>query len=82
MPSSIARGYKIPHNGTTLFLSYGMYAPIPGEYTIIHVNLNEIEFSNSWTNFCDMNQLVVASLVAVRVEMREHYIGLFVAKIR
>lgn len=71
MPSSFAHGYKIPRTCTALFLTYDMDAPIPGQYTFLHGNLNEIEFSNRWTNFCDMNQLVVASLVAVRVEMRE-----------
>jgi hypothetical protein len=44
--------------------------------------MNEIEFINGWTNFCHMNQLEVGSLVAVRVEMMEEFISLFVAKIR
>jgi len=55
-----------------------MDAPIPGKYSIYHGNINEIELSNGWTNFCHM----VGSLVAVRVEMRKECIGLFVAKIR
>lgn len=82
MPSSFANGYKIPRKGRALFLTFGMDAPIPGKYGIYHGNINEIEFSNGWTNFCHMNQLVVGSLVVVRVEMREECIGLFVAKIR
>ena len=82
MPSSFAHGYKIPRQGSALFMSYGMDAPVQGNYILLHGNLNEIEFSNSWTDFCGMNQLETGSLVAVRVEMRENCIGLFVAKIR
>jgi hypothetical protein len=44
--------------------------------------MNEIEFINGWTIFCHMNQLLSGSLVAVRVEVREECIGLFVVKIR
>jgi hypothetical protein len=35
MSSSIAHGYKIPHNDTTLFLSYGKDAPIPGNWGVM-----------------------------------------------
>ena len=59
-----------------------MDAPDEGNYHILRGNLNEIEFSNGWTDFCGINQLAIGSLVAVRVEMRENCIGLFVAKIR
>lgn len=82
MPSSMARGYNYPRNGTAMFLSLGMDDPFPGEYTISHGNLNEIEFANGWGIFSQMNQLEVGSLIVVRVEMREESIGLFVTKIR
>jgi hypothetical protein len=81
MPSSLANGYKIIRKVRALFLTYGMDAPIPGKYGIYHGNINKIEFSNGWTNFCHMNQLEVCSLVVVRVEMREECIGFFVVKI-
>jgi hypothetical protein len=58
-----------------------MDAPIHRKYDIYHGTINEVEFSNGRTNFCLMNQLKVGSLVAVRAEMREGHIGLFVAKI-
>jgi hypothetical protein len=82
IPSSFARGYKVPKNGTALFLSLHMAEPTLGEYRIYHGNLNEIVFRNGWHNFCNMNQLIVGTLVAVRVEFREKSIGLFVTKIR
>ena len=56
--------------------------PIQGNYILRRGNLNEIEFINGWTHFCNMNELQAGSLVAVRVEMRKKCIGLFVAKIR
>jgi hypothetical protein len=49
-----------------------------GDYIIRHGNLNEIYFSNGCADFCDMNQLIIGSLIAVR----EERIGLFVVKIR
>jgi hypothetical protein len=58
-----------------------MDAIIYGHYTFLHVNLNEIEFNNGWTNSYNMNQLVVGSLVAMRLEMSGKCIDLFVAKI-
>ena len=63
-------------------MSYGMDEPIEGNYHILRGNLNEIEFSNDWIDFCGINQLAIGSLVAMRVEMRENCIGLFVTKIR
>lgn len=50
-PSRFAHGYKVPHTCTNLFSTYYMHATIPGQYTILHVNLNEVEFNNGWTNF-------------------------------
>ena len=82
MPSSFAHGYKIPRQGRALFMTYGMDEPVQENYIIRHGNLNEIEFINGWTHFCNMNELQGGSLVAVWVEMREECIGLFVAKIR
>lgn len=82
MPSHIARGYKIPRNGTALFQSYGMDDAVGGEYTVFRGNINEIVFRNGWNIFCNINQLVVGSLIAVRVEFREDCIGLFVTRIR
>ena len=55
MPLSFANGYKISRKGKALFLTYGMDAPIPGKYGIYHGNIDEIEFSNGWTNFYHMN---------------------------
>ena len=81
MPSSFPHGYKIPHQGRALFLTYGMDAPSQGDYIIIRGNLNQIDFTNGWNKFCDMNQLLIGSLVAVRVEVKEECIGLFVVKI-
>jgi hypothetical protein len=40
-----------------------MDAPVLGEYTIIHGNLNDIEFSNGWNIVCIMNQLAIGRLV-------------------
>ena len=82
MPSSFAHGYKIPRQGRALFMTYGMDEPVQGNYIIRRGNLNEIEFTNGWIHFYDLNGLQGGSLVAVRVEMREECIGLFVAKIR
>jgi hypothetical protein len=59
-----------------------MYAPVHGKYTIFYGNLNETNFNNGRAYLCHMNAILVGSLVAVRVEMREDCIGLFVAKIR
>ena len=78
----MARGYNMPKRDTALFQTYGMDDAVSGEYTIYHRNTNEIWFRNGWTNFANACQLVVGSLVAVRVEMRKASIGLFVAKIR
>lgn len=55
---------------------------VSGEYTVYRGNINQIVFSNGWADFCNAHQLVVGSLIAVRVEMREASIGLFVARIR
>jgi hypothetical protein len=59
-----------------------MYAPVHGEYTIFHGNLNELYFRNGWGYFCHMNDIVAGSMRAVRVEMREECVGLFVTKLR
>lgn len=48
MPSHIARGYKIPRNGTALFQSYGMDDAVSREYTVFRGNINEIVFHNGW----------------------------------
>ena len=82
MPSHMARGYNIPRRGTALFQTYGMDDAVSGEYTIYRHNINEIVFRNGWANFCNAHQLGAGSLIAVRVEMREASIGLFVARIR
>ena len=82
MPSHMACGYNIPRRGTALFQTYDMDDAVSGEYTIYRHNINEIMFRNGWANFCNAHQLVVGSLIAVRVEMREAGIGLFVARIR
>jgi hypothetical protein len=58
-----------------------MYAPVHGQYTIFHGKLNEINFNNGWAYFCHINDIVVRSVVVVRVEIREDCIGLFVTKI-
>ena len=78
----MACGYNMPKRGTTLFQTYGMDDTVSGEYTIHRGNINDIVFRNGWANFSNACQLVVGSLVAVRVEMRKASIGLFVAKIR
>jgi hypothetical protein len=41
-----------------------MYAPVHGQYTIFHGNLDEINFSNGWAYFCHMNKIVVGSALA------------------
>ena len=82
MPSSFAHGYNIKRQGIALFMTYDMDEPIEGNFILRRGNLNELEFSNGWTHFCNMNELQGGSVVAVRVEMREECIGLFVAKIR
>ena len=78
----MARGYNMPKRGTALFQTYGMDDAVSGEYIIHRGNINEIVFRNGWANLSNACQLVVGSLVAVRVEMRKESIGLFVAKIR
>ena len=55
---------------------------VGGKYTVFRGNINEIVFRNGWNIFCNINQLVVGSLIAVRVEFREDCIGLFVTRIR
>jgi hypothetical protein len=47
-----------------------MYVPVHGKYTIFRGNLNEIYFTDGWTYFCQMNDIVAGSVLAVRVEMR------------
>ena len=78
----MTRGYNMSKRDTALFQTYGMDGAVSGEYTIYHRNTNEIWFRNGWTNFANTCQLVVGSLVAVRVEMRKASIVFFVAKIR
>jgi hypothetical protein len=58
-----------------------MYAPVNGEYIIFHGNFNELYFRNGWAYFCQINDIVVGSMLAVRVETREECIGLFMAKL-
>ena len=81
IPTSMARGYNMPKRGTALFQTYGMDDAVSGEYTVYR-RINEIVFPNGWANFCNAHQLVVGTLIAVRVEMREESIGLFVTRIR
>ena len=78
----MARGYNMPKRGTALFQTYGMDDAVSGEYTLYRGNINEIVFRNGMANFSNACELVVGSLVAVRVEMREASIGLFVVRIR
>jgi hypothetical protein len=59
-----------------------MHAPVNGEYILFRGNLNELYFRNGWAYFCHMNEIVACSLLAVKVEMGEECIGLFVTKIR
>ena len=54
---------------------------VSGEYTVYR-RIDEIVFRNGWANFCNAHQVVVGSLIAVKVEMREDNISLFVARIR
>jgi hypothetical protein len=53
-----------------MFLSYGMCAPVNGEYILLQGNLNKILFRSGWAYFCKMNKIVAGSMLAVRVDMR------------
>jgi hypothetical protein len=81
IPASFARGYKPQRKGNTQLISNSMYAPVHGQYTIFHGNLDEINFNNGWAYFWYKNDIVVGSVVAVRMEMTEDCIGLFMTKI-
>jgi hypothetical protein len=59
-----------------------MYVPVNGEYIIFCGILNELYFRNGWAYFCHMNNIVVGSMLDVRMEMREECIVLFVTKLR
>ncbi|KAM0908069.1 hypothetical protein ACQ4PT_015701 [Festuca glaucescens] len=84
LPENIDHGYNYPKRGIARFSSRRMNEDIAGHYFIqtgvlgrLVIWLNEEDMDN----FCEANSIVNGSLLLIRVDMMQDYIGVSVHKI-
>lgn len=76
LPGEFAQGYNIPSQGNVILCNPLMNVQTDGTYT--YRKGKEITLWNGWMEFCDEVNIVVASLLIIKVEMRENCIRVVV----
>jgi hypothetical protein len=84
LPENLVHGYNYPKRGIARFSSRTMSEDIAGHYFIQTGVLGRLVVwlnGEDMDNFCEANSIVEGSLLLIRVDMMQEYIGVSVHKI-
>jgi hypothetical protein len=84
LPENLVHGYNYPKRGIARFSSRTMSEDIAGHYFIQTGVLGRLVVwlnGQDMDNFCEANSIVQGSLLLIRVDMMQDYIGVSVHKI-
>jgi hypothetical protein len=84
LPEHIVHGYNYPNTGIAMFSSRSMDEAIIGQYFIQSGDLSRLVVSmkqEGMENLCEAMCIVTGSLLLIRVDKMQEYIGVSIHKI-